>query len=183
MPPHCDTRDGPVVKAAMKALETGNLNYVLIWIPAESEDELRSIFEKTLRARTAGKEARDVADDWFFENTIRLHRAGEGAAYTGMKPAGLSEGPVVPRAEKAIETGDPGETIGFILKTVEDDLTRRFGHVMGKKKYDVNDVAAGREYIEAFIGWVVYSHHLYQSVVSAPGHGDEHGEKDGCGHH
>lgn len=156
MPPHCDTRDGPVVKAAMKALETGNVNYVLIWIPRESEKELKGIFAKTLKARKAGREAQEVADDWFFENTIRLHRFGEGAAYTGMKPAGLSEGPVVPLAEKAIGTGDAGETIGFILMTVEDDLNERFRHVMEKKTYDVDDVAAGREFIEAFIGWVVY---------------------------
>jgi hypothetical protein len=171
------------VKAAKKALETGNLNYVLIWIPKESEKELKAIFEKTLRARKAGKDAQDVADDWFFENSIRLHRAGEGAAYTGMKPAGLSEGLVVPRAEKAIETGDPKDAIAFILKTIEDDLTIRFHHVMEKKKYDVNDVAAGREFIAAFIGWVVYSHHLYISVAGAAGHGEQHGEKAECGHH
>ncbi len=41
MPPHCDTRDGPVVKAAKKALETANPGYVLIWIPPESEKELK----------------------------------------------------------------------------------------------------------------------------------------------
>lgn len=183
MPPHCDTRDGPVVKAAIKALETGNLNYVLLWIPKESEKELSGIFEKTLRARKAGKDAQEVADDWFFENTIRLHRAGEGESFTGMKPAGLSEGPVVPKAENAIETGDPKETIGFILKTVEDDLTHRFHHVMEKKTYDVNDVAAGREFIEAFIGWVVYSHHLYQSVISSAEHEEPHEKRGGCGHH
>lgn len=183
MPPHCDTRDGPVVKAAKKALETGNINYILIWTPKESEKELKSIFEKTLRARKAGKDALEVADDWFFENSIRLHRAGEGAAYTGMKPAGLSEGPVVPRAEKAIETGDPNDTVSFILKTVEDDLTNRFHHVMEKKKYEVNDVAAGREFIAAFIGWVVYSHHLYVSVTGAVDPGAQHGEKAGRGHH
>jgi hypothetical protein len=183
MPPHCDTRDGPVARAAMRALETRNLNYVLIWIPEESGGELRSFSERTLRARTAGGEAQEVADDWFFENTIRLHRAGEGAAYTGMKPSGLSEGPVVPGAEKAIETGDPGETIAFILKTVEDDLARRFGRVMEKKTYDANDVAAGREFIEAFIGWVVYAHHLYMSVTDAAGHDEQHGDKSGCEHH
>ena len=183
MPPHCDTRDGPVVKAAKKSLETGNLNYILIWIPKESEKELKAVFERTLRARKAGKDAQDVADDWFFETAIRLHRAGEGAPYTGMKPAGLSEGPVVPKAEKAIETGNPQETIDFLLKTVEDDLTHRFHHVMEKKKYDVNDVDAGREFIAAFIGWVVYSHHLYVNVTSPAGHGEKHGEKTGCGHH
>jgi len=170
MPPHCDTRDGPVVKAAQKALETGNLNYVLIWIPRESEEELQRVFEKTLRARKAGRDAQEVADDWFFETAIRLHRAGEGAPYTGMKPAGLSEGPVVPRAEKAIETGNPKETIDFILKTVEDDLLDRFRHLMEKKDYDINDVAAGREFIEGYIGWVVYSHHLYTYVKSGGHH-------------
>jgi hypothetical protein len=182
MPPHCDSRSGPVVKAAIKALETGNPNYVLIWVPEESEQELKGIFEKTLRARKAGKAAEEVADDWFFENAIRLHRAGEGAPYTGMKPAGLSEGPVVPKAEKAIETGNSQETIDFILGTVEDDLTHRFHTVMDKKTYDVNDVAAGREFIEAFIGWVVYSHHLYEHVKSGGGHGEPHGKECGCGH-
>src|SRR5512136_2790542 len=104
MPPHCDTRDGPVVKAAKLALEKGNINYVLIWVPKESEKELIAAFERTMKVRKAGKDAQDLADDWFFETAIRLHRAGEGAPYTGMKPAGLEEGPVVPQAEKAIET-------------------------------------------------------------------------------
>jgi hypothetical protein len=100
-----------------------------------------------------------------------------------MKPAGLSEGPVVPRAEKAIETGDPKESAGYILKAVEDDLTHRFHHVMEKKKYEVDDVAAGREFIATFVGWVVYSHHLPMSVTKSAGHGGQHGEKAGCGHH
>jgi len=171
------------VKAAKKALEKKNINYVLIWIPEESEAELRGIFEKTLQARKGGKAAQEVADDWFFENAIRLHRAGEGAPYTGMKPAGLSEGPVVPKAEKAIETESPQETIDFILGIVEDDLAHRFHTVMDRKKYDVDDIAAGREYIGAFIGWVVYSHHLYEYVKSGGGHGGHHGKECGCGGH
>jgi len=96
-----------------------------------------------------------LLDDWFFETAIRLHRAGEGAPYTGMKPAGLDEGPVVPRAEKAIETGDATEAISFVLHTIEEDLQRRFKHVIANKKYDENDVVAGREYIQAFINFVV----------------------------
>lgn len=27
---HCDSMEGPVVKAAKKSLETGNINYVLV---------------------------------------------------------------------------------------------------------------------------------------------------------
>jgi hypothetical protein len=172
MPPHCDTRDGPVVKAAKKALETGNVNYILIWIPVESEPELKAAFERTLRIRKEGSEVRDLADDWFFETAIRLHRAGEGAPYTGMKPAGLDEGPVVPRAEEAIRTEDPREVIQFILHTIEEDLKNRFGHILHTKKYDVDDVKAGRAYIQAYINFVVYSHHLYMSSKGGGGRGE-----------
>ncbi len=178
MPPHCDTRDGPVVKAAMRALETGNVNLVLIWVPKEAEKELKEVFKKTLQARRQGKDAMVVADDWFFETAIRLHRAGEGAPFTGLKPAGLDEGPVVPRAEKAIEIGDAKEVIGFMLHTIEEDLQQRFKHVMGKKKYDENNIHAGREYVHAFINFVVYSHHLYTYVKGS----GEHSEGKKVGH-
>ena len=40
------------------------------------------------------------------ETVIRLHRAGEGAAYTGLKTAGADYGPAIPAAEYAVETGD-----------------------------------------------------------------------------
>jgi hypothetical protein len=174
MPPHCDTRDGPVVKACQKALETGNLNYALIWVPVDSEPELKTAFERTLEVRRIGADARNLADDWFFETAIRLHRAGEGAPYAGMKPAGLDEGPVVPRAEKAIGTGDPSEVIRFILHAVERDLRNRFDHVIHTKYYSVDDVAAGRAHIQAYINFVVYAHHLYMNVASEGGHGEHH---------
>lgn len=170
MPPHCDTKDGPVAEAVNKALETENVNYILIWIPESVESELKNVFEKALKARKLGKEAKDVADLWVLETAVRLHRAGEGAPYTGLKPAGLDEGPVVPKAEKAIETGDPKEVVDFINQTIEKELNRRFDLVYSKKNYDVNDVAAGREYIDAFIGFVVYSHHLYKKVFGNEEH-------------
>ena len=78
MPPHCDTRDGPVVSAARVALDTGNVNFVLIWVPESTENELKEVFEKTLEVRKKGAEAQALADEWFFENVVRLHRAGEG---------------------------------------------------------------------------------------------------------
>jgi hypothetical protein len=125
-----------------------------------------------LRARSAGKPAQDIADDWFFETTIRLHRAGEGEPYTGMKPAGLDEGPVVPRAEKAIESGDPQEAIGFVVDAIKDELMHRFHEVLANRDYPVDDVAAGRAYVQSFIGFVVYSHHLYENVKRGGRHGE-----------
>jgi hypothetical protein len=47
----------------------------------------------------------------FFETAVRLHRAGDEAPYTGLKPAGPDWDPFVPRAEKAIETNDATDTI------------------------------------------------------------------------
>lgn len=165
MPPHCDTRDGPIAEAVSKALEAGNVNFILIWIPPDSEDEMKDVFERGLKARRLGKEAKEVADDWILETAVRLHRAGEGAPYTGIKPAGLDEGPVVPRAERAIESGDPEELLEFMRAAVDEELSRRFHLVSSAKDYDPDDVASGRRYVEAFIGFVVYSHHLHQHIV------------------
>ncbi|MFZ0011807.1 MAG: DUF6448 family protein [Halobacteriota archaeon] len=173
MPPHCDTRDGPVISAARIALETGNVNFVLIWVPESAENELKEAFEKTLRVRKAGAEAQELADEWFFESTVRLHKAGEGAPFTGLKPAGLDWGPVVPRTEKAIETNDATDTISFVLHTIEADLQQRFKHVMSTKNYDVNDIRAGREFVEVYINFVVYSLHLYAHVMQGQSGGEE----------
>ncbi len=91
------------------------------------------------------------------------------------------------------------EDFSLVLDAVHKDVAHRHepGALIGGQRLfrrpcissaaadhtDPNDVAAGREFIEAFIGWVVYSHHLYVSVTSAAGHGEKHGEKSGCGHH
>ncbi len=178
MPPHCDTMDGPVVKAAQRALEIGNVNLILPWVPKKAEVELRKAFEKTLRARKLGKEAKELADYWFFETAVRLHREGEGAPYTGLKPAGLDWGPVVPRAEKAIEKGDPNEVIKFILHATEEELQERFKHAMAKKEYDENNVDAAREYVQAMLGFVLHSHQLYTYMKG----GGEHHEEATGGH-
>jgi hypothetical protein len=81
--------DGPVVKAAKMALETGNVNFILPWVPKKAEAELRKAFEKTLRARKLGKEAAEVADYWFFETAVRLHREGEGHPTLDLSQRGL----------------------------------------------------------------------------------------------
>lgn len=85
---HCDGIDGPVVGAAQKALETANVNLVLIWVQKQDEPAMRKAFEKTLAVRKLGSSAKELADLYFFETLVRVHRAGEGAPYTGLKPAG-----------------------------------------------------------------------------------------------
>jgi hypothetical protein len=104
---HCDGMDGPVVKAAQKALETGNVNLVLIWVQEADEPEVRKAFAQTMAVRKLGPEAKELADRYFFETLVRMHRAREGAAYTGLKPAGRDLGPAIPAADRALEDGSP----------------------------------------------------------------------------
>ena len=68
MPPHCDSMDGPVVKVAMKALDTRDVRAVLLFVPKQGEAE---VFEKVINARVQSSEAREVADRHFFENFLR----------------------------------------------------------------------------------------------------------------
>jgi len=165
MAPHCDTMDGPVVMAAEMALEMENVSYVLPFVPRRAEAEIKYAFDRTLSVRELSEEAAEIADYWFFETAVRLHREGEGKPYTGLKPAGLDWGPVVKKAEKAIEKEDPTEIIEFILRTVEAELLKRFDDAVSKRGYDVNDVDAARDYVGAMLDFVLYSHHLYKYII------------------
>jgi hypothetical protein len=107
MPPHCDSLDGPVVTAARQALDAGDVDVVLPYVSEQGEPEVRAMFATVLPVRGLGEQAREVADRLFFETVVRIHRAGEGAPYIGLKPAGLSQGPVIPLAERAVTTGSP----------------------------------------------------------------------------
>ncbi len=178
MPPHCDTMDGPVVQAARKALKTANANLILPWVPSGAEAELRKAFRKTLNVRKLGGQAAGLADLWFYETAVRSHREGEGAPYTGLKPAGLDWGPVVRKAEKAIEKGDAGEVIEFLLHIVKETLQSRFDKAISGKEYDENDVEAARRYVHAMLGFVLFSHDLYEFVKG----GTEHAKGTKTGH-
>lgn len=170
MPPHCDTMDGPVVSACIRSLEECNINHVLPWLPEDAEDEMREVFDKVIEVRKLSPDAAEVADLWFFETAVRLHRQGEGAPYTGLKPAGLDWGPVVPMAERAMETGDPSKTIDLIINEVRRELRGRFDRAWERRSYDLDDVPAGREYVQAMLGFVLFSHHLYQAITESDRH-------------
>lgn len=177
MPPHCDTLDGPVVKAARAALQAGNVDLVLPYVHKDGEGEVRHVFQQVLEARKAGGPARDVADLYFFETVVRIHRAGEGAPYTGLKPAGLSEGPVIPVAERAIASGSPRELEDLLADAVREAVHHRFEQLQLLKRHADHGVDHAREYVEAMLGLEVFSHHLYEAIHAEAheGHGHQHG--------
>lgn len=177
MPPHCDSLSGPVVKMAKKALETGNVNFILPYVPKESEGEIIAAFKKVLPLHQQPNGAHEIADTFFFETVVRLHRAGEGAPYTGLKPAGMDEGPVIPIAEKAIETGSVEELKKTLMDFVGSEVEKRFEHMQHLKQHTDESVERAREYVESMLGLQVWSHKVYL-IATAKGH-----EKEGEHHH
>jgi hypothetical protein len=163
---HCDTLDGPVVGEAHKALDSGNVNLVLGWVQKKDEAEIRNAFQKAVTVRKTNGTARDLADTYFFETLVRVHRAGEGAPYTGLKPAGEIEPPIA-AADKSIETGKLEPVGRMVTDQVERGLHKQFDAVASKKKYNPNDVAAARAYVGAYVTYVHYVEGLYNAAAPA----------------
>jgi len=174
---HCDTLDGPVIGLARKALGTGNVNLVLPWVRGEDEPEVRQAFEHALAVRKLGPQARELADTHFFETLVRIHRASEGAPYTGLKPAGLDLGPAVPAADKALEDGAIEPVIELLTDAVRDGVRRHFHAAYHRRKFDADDVRAGREYVEAYVPYVHYVEALWDAASGATRHHAEHAER------
>ena len=176
MPPHCDSLDGPVVQAAVRALEAEDVDLVLPYVKADGEDEIRAAFERTTAARR-NPDAREVAELYFFETVVRIHRRGEGAPYTGLKPAGLDVGPVIPVAEHAIQTGSDEELVSILTDMLHHQVKERFDRVMALEGKAIGSVPEAREYVEAVLDLQVWAHGLFLAMRAAP-HGesaeDEH---------
>jgi hypothetical protein len=167
---HCDGMDGPVVKTAQKALETGDVNLVLIWVQKQDEADIKEAFQKTRAVRTLSQEAKELADRYFFETLVRLHRAGEGAPYTGLKPAGRDLGPAIPAADKAIEDASVASLLQLLTSTLHDGIVEQFTHVIAKKTFGKDDVEAGRAYVNAYVVFMHYIERSYEALQN-PAHG------------
>jgi hypothetical protein len=114
-----------------------------------------------------GGEAGEVADRWFFETVVRLHRAGEGAHFTGLKPAGRDVGPVIPAAERALGSGSPAELADMLCTEVRDQVESRLAHAMALRKHADGGVPQARAWVEAMLGLQVWSHHRHKQIVGA----------------
>jgi len=151
---HCDGLDGPVVNSARQALETGNVNPALMWVQKDDEAHIKHAFEKARAVRKLDPAAQEVADNYFFETLVRVHRAGEGAPYTGIKPAGRDLGPAVPAGDKALETGSVEPVVTLLTAAVQKGVRDQFNDVMSRKTFDKNDVAAGQQYVKAYVEYI-----------------------------
>ena len=169
---HCDTLDGPVVAAARVALEKRDVKPVLGWVRKADEAEITSAFKKTLTVRGRSAEARELADTWFFETLVRVHRAGEGAPFTGLKPAGGDIPHAVVAADQALEGKLPVDALAkHVSAQVEDGIQKRFATTMERKKVASTSVEAGREFVEAYVDYVHYVEGIALKAEGNAAHG------------
>lgn len=171
---HCDALDGPVVNEARVALEKRDVVPVLKWVGAEHEAEVRAVFQKSLVVREKGPEARELADRYFFETLVRLHRATEGAPYTGLKPAGVELTPPVAAADKALDEGTVAALSERVARQVRDGIRRRFARALEAKKRADESVEAGREFVKAYVEFVLYMESLHAAIEGGGDRTEQH---------
>ena len=165
---HCDTLNGPVIPEAKAALAAGDVSPVLKWVQPADEVAIKAAFAKAIAVRGQSPEAQELADQFFLETLIRLHRAGEGAPYTGLKDEPVE--PIVALADGALASGSADEMIGKITGHVAGAIREKFEKALEAKKHADESVEAGREYVEAYVAYVHFVEGVHAAVMSAGSH-------------
>ncbi|MCZ7603202.1 MAG: DUF6448 family protein [Melioribacteraceae bacterium] len=159
---HCDSVEGPVVQAAKKTLESGNLNYVYIWIHPEDEAEIEELYNKAVKVRDINEDVRELADMYFYESVVRVHRMSEGVGYTGLKFEDFQPAVGIEIADRAIEKDSVEEILSHINdKSKQEPVKHYFTDLQSKNNFDVDDVEAGREYVKSYVHFIHYVEGLF----------------------
>lgn len=166
---HCDSLDGPVVTDARTAVEKGDVTPVLKWVKKEHELEIRDLFKQTMAVRAKGEDAKALADRYFFEALVRIHRAGEGEAFTGLKPAG-SVDPGIEAADQSLRSGSVNELASALSASVGEGIRKRFELARERGKHAADSLDAGREYVEAYVDYVHYVENVHRLVTTGVSH-------------
>jgi hypothetical protein len=169
---HCDALDGPVVRDARAALDSGRVDPALKWVAPEKEGEVREAFGEALAVRRAGDRARALADRFFLETLVRLHREGEGAPFTGLKPAGQID-PAIAAADAALASGALEPMLRRIVAEAERGVRERFARAQAAHARAERSVADGREAVAAYVDYVHHVERLLQAAGSVARHGHD----------
>lgn len=168
---HCDSLAGPVVAAARVALERNDVTPVLRWVRPEDEEQVRAAFLQTMAVRGKDSEARDLADRFFFETVVRLHRAAEGAPFTGLKPAQAADEPGILAVDRALAEDSSEELLAQTLLVVRERVQHQFAEAMARKQLADQSVEAGRAFVQSYVELVHYVEALYGHAEAEAGDG------------
>jgi len=165
---HCDTMDGPVVKAAERALMTGNVTPVLMWVEPTAEAEVRDAFARTLQVRALSAAARELSDRYFYETVVRLHRASEGEPFDGIKPSAYALGATIPAADRALESASPDALMWMLSGDMDRGLRKYFDEALAARTaMKADDVVSGRAYVKAYVEFMHYVERLHDAATTA----------------
>lgn len=171
---HCDSLNGPVVLDAEKALASLDITPLLKWVPASSEPEIKAAFQRTLAVRGESAEAKALADRWFFETVVRVHRASEGEPFTGLKGEEVTIEEGIELADVAVESGSLKKVEEALIAEVTAGLRRRFAQVKEAKEHAAHNVDAGRHFVESYVSFIHYVERLHQDATMSSAHGVKH---------
>jgi len=149
---HCDSYDGPVLKDAARALETNNVELVKKWISAEDEGQVVALFHKTYKLKNGDPEVYEIVKTHFYETFVRLHRQMEGAAYTGLKPAGTTS-QIIVMSDKALENGDIDHLLNALSNHVNCELREKYEKVAALNMVKNDSPALGRQFVAAYVDY------------------------------
>ncbi len=167
---HCDRENGPVAVSAKDALRTGDFDKIVIWVGEDQEEELREKFQQSVEVFQHGGKSAQLAEKYFMESAVRLHRAAEGMPFEGLKPAGPNP-PDIESAEKALETGDFEPVKVLLCQKLEEEALKWFRETRSKAENKSESVAAGRAWVDHYVKYITYIHSLYQAIEAGPPHG------------
>ena len=172
---HCDSINGPLIPEAKAALEKGDVTPLLKWIKPDYEEAIRTAFSKAVKLRLRGLEEKEMADQYFLETLVRLHRAGEGAPFTGINAEPVD--PVIMMADKALTDGSVEQMITRLNNHTSAVIREKYEKVMEARKHKDESVDAGREFVEAYVGYVHFVENLHTAIQASDAHHMEAGHK------
>lgn len=172
---HCDSLDGPVITEARTALASGDVTPLLKWVTPEQEGEVKDVFEDVMKVRGLGNDAQQLADRFLFETVVRLHRASEGAPYTGLEPAGSEEYKVEAAADRALASGSAESLAAKIGESAAAGVRERYARAQAARSHADESVEAGREYVAAYVDYVHYVLGIHDAVAASEVH--HHGSR------
>jgi hypothetical protein len=148
------------MSAAMRALETGEAHYILIWIPEASENTLKNLLEKAYYERYTQKNARTHIVDWYFTTVNNYHSGYYGPRNLDISTKTPEEKMIISLVERAFESGNFEEIGTIIPDTPTGEMRQRFDDVMKMRDYHVENIAAGRVYVSAFTDFIEFVNNL-----------------------
>lgn len=167
---HCDRENGPVAVAAKNALKTRDIGKILIWVGEDQEQELHKKFQESLEVYKNGGKSAELAEKYFMETAVRLHRAAEGMPFEGLKPSSPNP-PDIESAEKALKTGNFEPVKDLLCQKLEEEALKWFRETRMTAENKNDSIDAGRAWVNNYVKYITYIHTLYQTIQAGPPHG------------